>query len=235
MSVNPNLLSTSTVYANLRVLSDLKKDQKVTIEHDTGLMTVDPPYYGQTIQRWWWSAFNVGMVKQTFTQAFEVMNLEQEPDNLVKTYGHIVDLIPTAYDGIGVLSNTYQAENKLSVVKDLEGISTLFKERVGQLQAPGKPVPISIKAAQPLKSSSETESVHNSDEADVEASFVSFTSFPDPNVGDIEDPKYSPERNSEDHQVEQRASIDDQPQKKTAKKTSSTWKRVLCCCVKTTD
>lgn len=89
MSVSATLLSQKTVYANLKVLSELRRGEKVTIDHNTGAMTKHEPYYGETIGRWWSGAFNTGVIKQTLTQAFDVIQAEEDTHENVRIYGHM--------------------------------------------------------------------------------------------------------------------------------------------------
>lgn len=223
MSLNPTLLSHRTVYANLKVLSELKNGDKVTIDHNTGAMTKHEPYYGETLGRWWSGAFNTDIVKQTFTQAFDVLQLEDDADDKVRTYGHLADLIPTGFEGIDVLRSTYKAEKKSQVTKALKAITKQFEERVEGLQNQ------KVEAVQDISTSSTT-STPRSENVDEE---VFVTSVVDLEEEIEEESKSQPVRNRRIKKVDQRALIDSPPQQKTAKKTSK-WK-MLFCCVKGTD
>ena len=218
MAVNPTLLSQRTVYANLKVLSELGEGDKVTVTHNTGEMVKHEPYYGQTLGRWWNGAFNPGIVRQTLTQAFDIMNLEEEADDDdVKTYGHFSVLIPAGFEGLDLLSSTYKAEKKSSVTKELKKITKEFKERVNQLG----------KMDDKLKPEVELEFMAVSSAS---GAIDQYDAVEEHQVELEEEPKASEKSEVVKFisvKIDQQALIDP-PEKKTAKKVSK-WKRLFCC------
>jgi len=141
-------ISNLTVYANLQVLSRLGDGDKLNIDHQTGALTKHVPHRGEMLTRWYFGAFNTETVQQTFSRAFELIELEDRESDNVKTYGHLSELIPSALTGVQTLKATYDVENKAEVSGQLDRIYEQFEKQFGQIkkEAPVKNAPPSAVA-----------------------------------------------------------------------------------------
>ena len=130
MAITPN---DQTVYANLRVLSELDREEKVTINHQTGSISKDVPYPGDTIYRWWNAAFNTDIIRQTFSRAFDLIVIENEEEPHVKTFGKLSELIPSGLEGVLKLRATYTAKKNEKFTYELARIQNEFEQKMKEL------------------------------------------------------------------------------------------------------
>jgi len=201
-------ISNLTVYANLQVLSRLGDGDKLNINHQTGALTRHVPHHGETLTRWWSGAFNTETVQQTFTRAFELIELEDRESDNVKTYGHLSKLIPTALTGVKTLKATYEAENKIEVSGQLERIHGQFEKQFGQIkkEAPAKDAPPSD-IVEPVEDHDADDRPSSTDQAVVVLDEDVSTDDGEPSVPD------------------------ERPLIRTAEKAQkvSGWKKIFCC------
>ncbi len=123
----------STALRNLDVLKNLKQGQKLTIQHETGVLSVHVPYRGESIGRWWSGAFNTDVVRRTFQVVHKVLQatVEQSKSQSLTAkkqneHTEVISLFNRALGGVLSLKKTYQQEGKSSTASELNSIYQEF-------------------------------------------------------------------------------------------------------------
>jgi hypothetical protein len=231
MAASISFLSSQSVYANLQVLAKLQTGQKITIEHETGRMSVHVPYRGETLGRWWGGAFNPDKVQATFERAVQIMDLKEENEADEKVYGRMDVLVSEALKGIKMLRNTYKKEGKYEMVNGLIRVRKEIKARIKEFQA----VSLAESLESQDSSTSSTLSLHPS----LETKKRGINKDPlflieeethhseSENSASVSDPGTSVELVDREHVI-----VDVEAPRKVANKTSKISLKKLFCCIK---